>query len=132
MVIAPCGFTVERSLQEIDRLTSRPGWSELTAVKNEEVYVADSNYFTRPSTTLVDGIELLASLFHPHLFQQVYFRYFSLTLSAYDFEKKQGTRFPCSFFLALYERTGLFGTKTKVSPYREGGKSHEVLLQERK
>lgn len=69
LVIAPCGFTVERSLQEIDRLTSRPGWSELTAVKNEEVYVADSNYFTRPSTTLVDGIELLASLFHPHLFQ---------------------------------------------------------------
>lgn len=69
LVIAPCGFQVERTLQEIDRLTSQVGWGELTAVKNEEVYVVNADYFTRPSTTLVDGIEILAALFHPFLFE---------------------------------------------------------------
>lgn len=69
LVIAPCGFQVERSIKEIDQLTSKPGWSELTAVKNKAVYLADADYFTRPSTTLVDGIELLAALFHPQLFE---------------------------------------------------------------
>jgi iron complex transport system substrate-binding protein len=68
LVIAPCGFQVERSVQEIDRLTSKPGWNDLLAVKNKAVYLADAHLFTQPSTTLVDGVELLAALFHPDLF----------------------------------------------------------------
>ncbi|MBU8877386.1 ABC transporter substrate-binding protein [Bacillus sp. FJAT-29790] len=69
LVIAPCGFQVGRSIQELGQLTNKPGWSDLTAVKNRAVYLADADYFTRPSTTLVDGIEILAALFHPHLFE---------------------------------------------------------------
>lgn len=69
LVISPCGFKLERSINEINRLTSKPGWGELTAVKNNQVYLADSTYFTRPSGSLVDGIELLAALFHPTLFE---------------------------------------------------------------
>lgn len=68
LVVAPCGFSIERSAQEIDKLTQRPGWNELSAVKNNAVYLADADLFTCPSTHLVDGIELLASLFHPALF----------------------------------------------------------------
>lgn len=68
LVIAPCGFSLERSKKEITRLTDKPGWNELTAVKNEQVYLADSDFFTRPSGSLIDGIELLASVFHPGLF----------------------------------------------------------------
>jgi iron complex transport system substrate-binding protein len=41
----------------------------LTAVKNKAVYLADADYFTRPITTLVEGIELLAAIFHPQLFE---------------------------------------------------------------
>src|SRR5687767_11452107 len=41
LVIAPCGFTVERSLLEIHLLTAKTEWNNLTAVKNQSVYIAD-------------------------------------------------------------------------------------------
>ncbi|RAJ10542.1 iron complex transport system substrate-binding protein [Chitinophaga skermanii] len=70
LVIAPCGFLVERSKEELNLLTSMPGWNDLKAVKNKEVYIADYDLFTQPSaSTLVDGIEVLAHLFHPSIFQ---------------------------------------------------------------
>jgi iron complex transport system substrate-binding protein len=69
MIIAPCGFDVNRSMQELHLLTEKQGWNELTAVKNKQVYVVDFDLFTQPSaSTLVDGIELLAALLHPQLF----------------------------------------------------------------
>jgi iron complex transport system substrate-binding protein len=68
LVIAPCGFNIERSAKEIGKLTCREGWNDLLAVKNNMVFLADADLFTCPSTHLVDGIELLASLFHPELF----------------------------------------------------------------
>lgn len=69
LVLAPCGFSVERSLQEIHMMTQRDGWNQLTAVKNNAVYVADFDLFTQPSvSTLVKGIQLLAALFHPEQF----------------------------------------------------------------
>lgn len=69
LVIAPCGFELERSLEELHLLTSKDEWGQLQAVKNKQVFVADYDLFTQPSaSTLVDGIELLAALFHPTLF----------------------------------------------------------------
>ncbi len=69
LVIAPCGFTVERTLQELDLLTRKPEWASLLAVQNRAVFVADYDLFTQPSaSTLVDGIELLAACFHPACF----------------------------------------------------------------
>jgi iron complex transport system substrate-binding protein len=68
LVVAPCGFNIERSAKEIGKLTRLEGWNDLEAVKNKAVYLADADLFTCPSTHLVDGIELLASLFHPQLF----------------------------------------------------------------
>ena len=69
LVVAPCGFHVERSVREINTLINLPGWEKLTAVKNAAVFLADADLFTQPSTTVVDGIELLAGLFHPEIFQ---------------------------------------------------------------
>ncbi len=69
LIIAPCGFCVNRSLKEVNSLKARPGWLDLLAVKNNAVYIADANFFTQPGTSLVDGIEILAALFHPDLFQ---------------------------------------------------------------
>ncbi len=70
MVIAPCGFDVKRSVQEIDLLTSRECWAQLEAVQTNQVYIVDFDLFTQPSAgTLVDGIEMLAALFHPELFE---------------------------------------------------------------
>ncbi|MBI1835840.1 MAG: ABC transporter substrate-binding protein [Flavobacteriia bacterium] len=69
LVVAPCGFNIEKAAKEIDKLTEREGWDDLIAVKNNSVYLADADLFTCPSTHLVDGIELLASVFHPELFK---------------------------------------------------------------
>lgn len=69
MVVAPCGFNTARSLQEFHLLTGKNNWHELTAVKTGQVYIVDFDFFTQPSaSTLVDGIEVLAALFHPEFF----------------------------------------------------------------
>ncbi len=70
LVIAPCGFHIKRTLEEIHLLTEKPGWNNLSAVQNNAVFIADYDFFTQPSaSTLVEGIELLAALFNPDLFK---------------------------------------------------------------
>lgn len=69
LVVAPCGFDISRSLEEMQLLTQKNGWYDLDAVKNNQVYIADFDMFTQPSIgTLVDGIEALACMFHPQIF----------------------------------------------------------------
>lgn len=69
IVIAPCGFTIGRSLADMSYLKGNPGWSELQAVKNGRVYISDGcQYFSRPGPRLVDSAEILAELIHPHMF----------------------------------------------------------------
>lgn len=69
LVIAPCGFQTSRAAKELHLLRDTPEWSNLKAVKNEAVFLADYDLFTQPSPgTLTDGIELLAALFHPAIF----------------------------------------------------------------
>ncbi len=69
LVIAPCGFHIERAKEEMHLLTQKDNWITIEAVKTKQVYLADFDLFTQPSaSTLVDGIELLAALFHPSLF----------------------------------------------------------------
>lgn len=69
LIVAPCGFTAERTAEELSLITSIPGWKELQAVRNNEVYLADYDLFTQPSaSTLTDGVTVLAHLFHPNIF----------------------------------------------------------------
>ncbi|MGN6602699.1 MAG: ABC transporter substrate-binding protein [Ginsengibacter sp.] len=69
LVIAPCGFHVERAKEEMHLLARKDNWNNMEAVKTKQVYLADFDLFTQPSaSTLVNGIELLAALFHPSLF----------------------------------------------------------------
>jgi iron complex transport system substrate-binding protein len=69
LVIMPCGFPIQRTLKEIDRLLQLPGFNELKAVKNNRVYIADGNqYFNRPGPRIVDSIEILAEIINPKQF----------------------------------------------------------------
>lgn len=69
LVLMPCGFSIDRTCSESDLLTSRPGWSDLPAVRNKAVYAVEgAAYFNRSGPRLVDGIELLAALLHPRRF----------------------------------------------------------------
>jgi iron complex transport system substrate-binding protein len=40
-------------------------WRQLTAVKQNHIYVVEPDLFTRPTPRLVDGLELLVKLIHP-------------------------------------------------------------------
>lgn len=67
LVIACCGFDIERTWQDIPILTSSPGFQELSCVGTREVYLVDGNaYFSRPGPRLVESLEVLAHLLHPN------------------------------------------------------------------
>lgn len=69
IIVAPCGLRPQRTREEMPLLTSKPGWNEMDAVKNDKVFICDFDMFTQPSaSTLVDGIEMLAAIFHPEFF----------------------------------------------------------------
>ena len=52
-----------------EKVAARPGWEALTAVQNGQVYPFDDNLVSRPGPRLVDGLEALARLLHPGLFE---------------------------------------------------------------
>ncbi len=69
LVGSPCGFGIERTLEEIHLLERRPEWPRLSAVRQGRVYVADGNaYFHRPGPRLVESLEILAEMLHPEAF----------------------------------------------------------------
>jgi hypothetical protein len=47
---------------------ARPGWSDITAVKNAAVSAVQEELFASPSPRLADGLEALAYLVHPDRF----------------------------------------------------------------
>jgi iron complex transport system substrate-binding protein len=59
IIVSPCGYRLDRSV-ELAR--------QMREVVGAEVYAVDANaYFARPGPRVVEGVELLAHLFHPDL-----------------------------------------------------------------
>jgi iron complex transport system substrate-binding protein len=52
-----------------ESVAARPGWDALAAVKDGKIFPFDDNLMSRPGPRLVDGLEALAKLLHPELFQ---------------------------------------------------------------
>lgn len=66
IVVAPCGFDLDRAIEAIDDLRSHPEWESLSAVEAGQVYAIDGNwYLNRPGPRLVDSVELLATCLYP-------------------------------------------------------------------
>ena len=60
LVLSPCGFSIERTLQDIAILQEHLAWQSLRAVKNRRVYAIDGNqYLNRSGPRLVESAELL-------------------------------------------------------------------------
>jgi iron complex transport system substrate-binding protein len=69
IVLMPCGFDAAGASDEARCMTMRPGWEDLPAVRHGRVFIVDANaYFARPGPRLVEGLEILARLIHPELF----------------------------------------------------------------
>jgi iron complex transport system substrate-binding protein len=66
VVLAPCGFDLERTLTEVVTLDLSAHLLGTTARQESRVFAVDANgYFSRPGPRLVEGVELLAYLLHP-------------------------------------------------------------------
>ena len=66
LLISPCGYHTADAVQQIGLLKNRNGWNSIPAVQKKQVYALDaSSYFARPGPRVVEGVELLAHLFHP-------------------------------------------------------------------
>lgn len=66
LFVAPCGFEVDQTIENLAELDEREGWADVTAVREGRVYLVDgSAYMNRPSHRLVDSLELLADALSP-------------------------------------------------------------------
>ncbi len=71
IVVACCGFALDRSIEEAVSLAHLPNWKKMSAVRAGRVYAADGNaHFHRAGPRLIDTAEALAYLLHPDLFPE--------------------------------------------------------------
>ena len=65
IIISICGMADKVPKEWI---TKRIGWENLSAVKNNKVYVFDDSWLNRPGPRLTIGLENLAKVIHPECF----------------------------------------------------------------
>ena len=53
----------------VEMVKERPGWSVIAAVKNGAIYPIDDILISRPGPRIIDGLEDLARIIHPELFE---------------------------------------------------------------
>jgi iron complex transport system substrate-binding protein len=69
VVLAPCGFDLDRTLSEVVTLDLSASLLGTPARRESRVFAVDANAtFSRPGPRLVDGVELLAYLLHPEAY----------------------------------------------------------------
>ncbi|MEC9488102.1 MAG: cobalamin-binding protein [Halanaerobium sp.] len=56
------------SWEDKGRVLERPGWSNLQAIKEGQVYIIDQDLISRPGPRIVDALEELARIIHPEAF----------------------------------------------------------------
>jgi iron complex transport system substrate-binding protein len=54
-----------------ESVKGRPGWETIAAVQNDKIFPFDDNLVSRPGPRLVDGLEQLAKLLRPELFEYI-------------------------------------------------------------
>ncbi len=60
----------ETIARDVDRLRKTPGWEDVDAIVNGQVHHVDMDILGRPGPRLIDGLEILAGIFHPARFAQ--------------------------------------------------------------
>jgi iron complex transport system substrate-binding protein len=69
VVLAPCGFDLDRTLSEVVTLDLSASLLGTPARQESRVFAVDANAnFSRPGPRLADGVELLAYLVHPEAY----------------------------------------------------------------
>lgn len=63
-----CSSDLRRQREEISWLARQEGWNEMPAVQSGEVYLIDHVYFSVPGPRVIQGLEIMAQLTHPDIF----------------------------------------------------------------
>ncbi|PYZ92452.1 ABC transporter substrate-binding protein [Salipaludibacillus keqinensis] len=66
VIITTYGYYVEDPQQEV---VSRDGWSDVPAVQNDRIHDVHNDTVTRPGPRLIEGVETLAELIYPEVFE---------------------------------------------------------------
>ena len=63
IILMPCGFNINKTIEEMETMTNIPNWKNLKAVKNRNVFITDGNqYFNRPGPRILDSIKILIEI----------------------------------------------------------------------
>lgn len=69
LVLIPCGYYKEDILRQLPNTIFPESFKEIPAFQTGEIWALDaSSYFSRPAPRVVDGVEILAKIFHPAIF----------------------------------------------------------------
>ena len=71
IVLALCGYNVERARRDYDILKRFPEFDSLPAARDGRIHIVDAGaYFSRPGPRIVDSVEILAGILHPKEFPE--------------------------------------------------------------
>jgi iron complex transport system substrate-binding protein len=71
IVLALCGYGVDRARHDYELLKKFPGFKSLPATKRGRIHIVDASaYFARPGPRIVDSLEILAGILHPQEFPE--------------------------------------------------------------
>nr|WP_307847848.1 ABC transporter substrate-binding protein [Metabacillus bambusae] len=67
VIITTYGYYVENPAEGV---LNRAGWEEVPAIKDKQVFDVNNDTVTRPGPRLIDGVETLAKLIYPEIFDK--------------------------------------------------------------
>ena len=71
IVLALCGYDVERARRDYELLKRFPGFDSIPAAQTGEIYLVNASaYLARPGPRIVDSVEILAGILHPSEFSE--------------------------------------------------------------
>src|SRR5436190_11743729 len=71
IILALCGYDVDRAQCDYELLKKFPGFDSLPAAQNNRIHIVDASaYFARPGPRIVDSLEMLAGIIHPKHFPE--------------------------------------------------------------
>jgi len=68
VIIFPHMYMGTTSWGTYEDIASRPGWSAITAIQNDDFYIIDASIISRSGPRLADALDVLAEMIHPELF----------------------------------------------------------------
>ncbi len=72
IVLIPCGFDLNRTISEYEKLSDSKLWKTIRAVNQGQVYAVNaSDYFTKPGPRTITGLEILARIIRPDTFSDI-------------------------------------------------------------